>query len=50
MAWNWGDGMFSAWGEGGDSLPGTLAPATGVTGVVHDLNGFHGAGYQLRAD
>jgi hypothetical protein len=49
-AWNWGDGMFWAWGEGPDSLPGTLAPATGVTGIVHDLNGFQGAGYQLRAD
>lgn len=49
-AWNWGDGMFWAWGEGPDSLPGTLAPANGVTGIVHDLNGFHGSGYQLRAD
>ena len=49
-AWNWGDGMFWAWGEGPDSLPGTLAPATGVTGVVHDLNGFHGSGYPWRAD
>ena len=49
-AWNWGDGMFWAWGEGPDSLPGTLAPATGVTGIVHDLNGFQGPGYQTRAD
>jgi hypothetical protein len=49
-AWNWGDGMFWAWGEGPDSLPGTLAPATGVTGIVHDLNGLQGAGYRLRAD
>jgi hypothetical protein len=49
-AWNWGDGMFWAWGEGRDSLPGTLAPATGVTGIVHDLNGFQGAGYLARAD
>ena len=49
-AWNWGDGMFWAWGEGPDSLPGTLAPATGVTGVVHDLNGFHGSGYPWRVD
>ena len=49
-AWNWGDGMFWAWGEGPDSLPGTLAPATGVTGIVHDLNGFHGSGYQTRAE
>jgi hypothetical protein len=49
-AWNWGDGMFWAWGEGPDSRPGTLAPATGVTGVVHDLNGFQGSGYRARAD
>jgi hypothetical protein len=49
-AWNWGDGMFWAWGEGPDSLPGTLAPATGVTGIVHEVNGFHGTGYALRAD
>ena len=49
-AWNWGDGMFWAWGEGADSLPGVLAPATGATGVLHDINGFHGSGYQLRAD
>ncbi len=49
-AWNWGDGMFWAWGEGPDSLPGTLAPATGLTGVVHELNGFHGSWYSLRAD
>jgi hypothetical protein len=49
-AWNWGDGMFWAWGEGPDSLPGALAPATGLTGAVHELNGFHGSGYPLRAD
>lgn len=50
VAWNWGDGMFWAWGEGPDSLPGTLAPATGVTGIVHEVNGFHGSGYATRAD
>ncbi|MEW1952995.1 hypothetical protein [Terrabacter sp. NPDC080008] len=49
-AWNWGDGMFWAWGEGPDSLPGTLASATGLTGVVHSLNGFHGSSYATRAD
>lgn len=49
-AWNWGDGLFWAWGEGPDSLAGTLAPATGLTGVVHELNGFHGSWYPLRAD
>lgn len=50
LAWNWGDGMFSAWGEGGDSLPGRLAPASGLTGAIHELNGFNGSGYQLRAE
>jgi hypothetical protein len=50
LAWNWGDGMFWAWGEGPDSLPGTLAPATGLTGVVHEVNGFHGSWYSVRAD
>jgi hypothetical protein len=49
-AWNWGDGMFWAWGEGGDSLPGVLAPATGATGILHEVNGYHGSYYQLRAD
>ncbi len=49
-AWNWGDGMFWAWGEGPDSLPGTLAPATGPTAIVHALNGFEGDAYPLRAD
>ena len=50
VAWNWGDGMFWAWGEGPDSLPGKLAPADGAVGVVHDLNGYHGAWYGWRAD
>lgn len=49
-AWNWGDGMFWAWGEGPDSLPGTLAPATGPTAIVHALNGFESDAYPLRAD
>jgi len=49
-AWNWGDGMFWAWGEGPDSLPGTLAPATGLTGLVHAVNGFQGSAYPWRAD
>jgi hypothetical protein len=49
-AWNWGDGMFWAWGEGADSLPGRLADADGVVGVVHSLNGFHGTAYGWRVD
>ncbi len=50
LAWNWGDGMFGAWGEGGDSLPGVLAPATGGVGLVHELNGYHGTWYPLRSE
>ncbi|HET9632369.1 MAG TPA: hypothetical protein VFP73_08225 [Terrabacter sp.] len=49
-AWNWGDGMFGAWWEGLDAAPGALAPATGPTGAVHELNGFHGWAYPVRAD
>lgn len=49
-AWNWGDGMFGAWWEGLDGAPGALAPATGVTGAVHELNGLHGSAYPWRAD
>lgn len=50
VAWNWGDGMFWAWGEGPDSLPGKLADADGAVGVVHSVNGFHGSAYDWRAD
>jgi hypothetical protein len=49
LAWNWGDGMFSAWVEGADSLPGVLPPATGATAVVQEVNGLHGRWYPLRA-
>ncbi|GAB3060059.1 hypothetical protein GCM10027053_22720 [Intrasporangium mesophilum] len=50
VAWNWGDGMFWAWGEGNDASPEALAPATGATEVLHEVNGLHGTWYQLRAD
>lgn len=50
LAWNWGDGMFSAWVEGGDSRRGIMPPATGATAVVHDVNGLHGQWYPLRAE
>ncbi|MCU1536833.1 MAG: hypothetical protein JWP82_1184 [Humibacillus sp.] len=50
LAWNWGDGMFTAWGEGGDSLPGVLPPASGLVGVVHAVDGYHGGAYGLRSD
>jgi len=49
-AWNWGDGMFWAWGEGGDSRRDALAPATGATRILHEVNGLHGSAYQWRAD
>jgi hypothetical protein len=50
LAWNWGDGMFSAWVEGADSLPGILPPATGAVAAVQQVNGLHGQWYPLRAD
>jgi hypothetical protein len=50
LAWNWGDGMFSAWVEGADSLPGVMPPATGVAGAAREVNGLHGRWYPLRAD
>ena len=49
-AWNWGDSMFWAWGEGSDASPQSLAPSTGLTAALHEVNGVHGSGYQLRAD
>ena len=50
LAWNWGDGMFSAWGEGGDSLSGVMPPGRGVVAAVQEVNGFHGQWYPLRAE
>ena len=50
LAWNWGDGMFSAWVEGGDSRPGVLPPATGAVAVIQEVNGLHGQWYPLRAE
>ncbi len=49
-AWNWGDGMFWAWGEGPDSLPGRVVPGDAVAEAVNSVNGFHGRWYHLRAD
>jgi hypothetical protein len=50
VAWNWGDGMFTAWGEGGDSLPAVMPPASGVVVAVQEVNGLHGQWYPLRAE
>jgi len=50
-AWNWGDGMFWAWGEGRDGRPETLPPArSGVARFVHDVDGRYGRWYPLRSD
>ena len=49
-AWNWGDGMFWAWGEGLDSRPGVVAPEGAVSEAVAAVNGLHGRWYSLRAD
>jgi len=49
-AWNWGDGMFWAWGEGRDSVSLTLPPTEGVRGVVNAVDGNFGRWYPLRSD
>ncbi|GAA4403598.1 hypothetical protein GCM10023168_15280 [Fodinibacter luteus] len=49
-AWNWGDGMFWAWGEGRDARPETLRPADGLAGWVRDVDGPHGRWYPVRSD
>jgi hypothetical protein len=49
-AWNWGDGMFWAWGEGPDSLPGRVVPHEAAGEAVNSVNGFHGRWYHVRAD
>ena len=49
-AWNWGDGMFWAWGEGPDSRPGAVVPHSGVSEAVNAVNGLHGQWYHLRAN
>ncbi len=49
-AWNWGDGMFWAWGEGQDSVSLTLPPTEGVRGVVNAVDGNFGRWYPLRSD
>jgi hypothetical protein len=49
-AWNWGDAMFWAWGEGQDAIALTLPPTEGVRGVVNDVDGPFGRWYPLRSD
>ena len=49
-AWNWGDGMFWAWGEGQDGRPETLRPTGGVVGLVREVEGRYGRWYPWRAD
>lgn len=49
-AWNWGDGMFWAWGEGTDSLPGKVDTHTTIAEAVNSINGFNGRWYGVRAD
>jgi hypothetical protein len=48
-AWNWGDGMFWAWGEGDDTTAPVLA-ADPLTGFVHAWNHPKGSSYGGRAD
>ncbi len=49
-AWNWGDGMFWAWGEGQDARPERLPPGSGFVGVVRAVDRPDGRWYQLRSD
>jgi hypothetical protein len=49
-AWNWGDGMFWAWGEGRDATLVTQPPKDGVRGLVNDVNGPFGRWYPLHSD
>ncbi len=49
-AWNWGDGMFWAWGEGKDSEPKKLKPADGIGRLVRAVDGRYGRWYPLRTD
>lgn len=49
-AWNWGDGMFWAWGEGPDSQPERVTPRGTWAEAVNSVNGLHGRWYPLRAD
>lgn len=49
-AWNWGDGMFWAWGEGQDAKPKRLPPGDGIVGVVRSVNRPDGRWYGVRSD
>lgn len=46
--WNWNDGMFSAWGEGGDAQQHPYA-RTAVADTLMEFNGYHGRYYRTRA-
>ena len=47
-AWNWGDGMFWAWGEGDDEHAPALVHGP-LTDTVRTWNHLGGAGYATRA-
>jgi hypothetical protein len=49
-AWNWGDGMFWAWGEGQDAKPNRLGPAHGVAAAVRAVDRPEGRWYGTRSD
>jgi hypothetical protein len=49
-AWNWGDGMFTAWGEGHDASPGKVVPQGSMAEAVNAVNGWHGSWYRWRTD
>ena len=49
-AWNWGDGMFWAWGEGQDARPDRLPTGSGFVGAVRAVDRPDGRWYQPRSD
>jgi hypothetical protein len=46
---NWGDGMFFAWGEGYDAQPSALLDSTAQARWVQSWNHVSGTGYPVRA-
>lgn len=46
--WNWNDGMFTAYGEGGDAQRHPYAQ-TAIADALMEFNGYHGPYYETRA-
>ncbi len=46
--WNWGDGTFTAWGEGGDAQKHPYAEGA-VSDALMEFTGYHSPYYETRA-